>query len=99
MDKKIPTNDDSPQDGFDFIEYPCEFNFKAMAKSNDQIEKQLCQLVADVVSDNNVLSSKLAKSRTGKFASVIITARLQNRDELEAVYKALSECPEVLMTL
>ena len=97
--KKTPNDEPEYQDGFDFIEYPCEFAFKAMAKSNDEIESQLCSLVAEVVTENNVLSSKLVKSRTGKFESVTITARLHNREELEAVYKALSEYPEVLMTL
>lgn len=99
MDKKITDNGDAPQDGFDFIEYPCEFAFKAMAKSSDTIEQQLCELVAEVVSSEHVLSSKLAKSRTGKFESVTITARLHNRQQLEAVYKALADCPDVLMTL
>ena len=99
MTKKVPNDDITQKDGFDFLEYPCEFAFKAMAKSKADVEQQLQGLVADVVSEQNVLSSKLTKSRTGKFESITITATLQNREQLEAVYKALSNCPDVIMTL
>lgn len=99
MNKKISNNESENKDGFDFIEYPCEFAFKAVAKSKTGIENELRSVVASVISENNVLSSKLMKSKNGKFESVTIAAKLQSREELEAVYKALSDYPDVLMTL
>lgn len=89
----------NPKDGFDLIEYPCEYAFKAMAHSGDEIELELKNLVIGILGKDNVLNAKVSQSRTGKFVSVTITTQLHNREQLETVYQELSACKNVLMTL
>lgn len=108
-DKKKPgvTKGDlntDPKDGFDLIEYPLDYQFKAMCRSPQVGSvKQLNQTLKDVVDqalgDGRVLGIKNNNSKTGKFVSVSIRVRLQSRDELERVYSTLADAPAVLMTL
>lgn len=89
------------QDGFDLIQYPCDYGFKAMCKVDESvdIEQQLCELVLVSVQQQDLLSVTSNNSRTGKFVSVTLTVRLQDRVQLEAIYQAVSAEPYVVMTL
>ena len=92
-------NGDQVKDGFDLIEYPCDFVFKAMCYTSEKIEQNVCRIIRNSLNETAVLGYESRPSRTGKYCSVSVTARLQTREELEAVYQALSAAPEVVMTL
>lgn len=90
------------QDGFDLIDYPCDFAFKAMCKVHgfqQSPSKYVRALVARVLSETVILDCRSNLSRTGKFESVTVSVRLQSREELERVYKALTDSDRVVMTL
>ncbi len=89
------------QDGFDFIEYPCEYGFKAMCKVTEGVDlKQLLsELVANKINLQALLSVRSNSSRTGKFESITLTVKLNNREQLESVYQAIAASPFVVMTL
>lgn len=101
-DKKHPLADD-PQDGFDLIEYPCEFAFKAMCRvaefSSISAADTVHKLVLMHVEKTAVLDVSTKQSRTGKFESITLTVRLQNRSELEIIYQEIAASPIVVMTL
>ena len=90
-----------PQDGFDLIEYPVDFPFKAMCKAiaGESAQAHLAQLVQPLLPSGALLSITGNTSRTGKFESVTLTVRLENRAELEAVYKVIANADRVVMTL
>ncbi len=92
---------DSPKDGFDLIEYPVDFAFKAMCKAEEDQPAQayLSGLVRPLLDDDALLSVSGNASKTGKFESVTLTVRLQNREELESIYKLIANSPRVVMTL
>jgi len=95
---------ESAQDGFDAIEYPIDFAFKAVCvragvSSIEEIEATLKSAVADVVGATEVKSTAVKESRSGKYVSVTTLAHLKNRQELEAVYRAISALEIVKMTL
>ncbi len=96
---KIPPSD--ARDGFDLIEYPCDFDFKAMCRAvNDEsAEDHIKAIVEPVIVDGALLSMKTNPSRTGKFESVTFTVRLQNREQLEQIYQIISASTRVVMTL
>lgn len=106
-DKKDKNTD--PQDGFDLIDYPIEYLFKAMVKvesatSTDStmasdVTESMLSLVLEHVSAEAVIATKSNRSKTGKFEAVSFTIRLESRTQLEAVYGALSSAPQVVMTL
>lgn len=93
-----------PQDGFDLLEYPCRFQFKAMLRvaglqEGTSAQAEITALVANVLPATEVLDTSSNLSRTGKFESVSLTVELQSREQLEAVYSALAADPNVVMTL
>jgi putative lipoic acid-binding regulatory protein len=93
----------NPQDGFDLIDYPCDFPFKAMCKvdkKDDQVAVEvISKLILQYVDQSALIETHTNKSRTGKFESVTVTVRLSNRQQLEAIYKSISAAPRVVMTL
>ncbi|RBP50917.1 DUF493 domain-containing protein [Arenicella xantha] len=98
----VPSSPDStPKDGFDFIEYPCDFAFKAMCRTQDEqpAADYIRGLITPMVDDNALLKTSTNTSRTGKFESVTAVVRLQNREQLEAIYLLISQSSRVVMTL
>ena len=92
---------DEPKDGFDLIEYPCEFNFKAMCKANEALPAvDYIRGIIDVqVEKNDLLSMHSNTSRTGKFESVTAVVKITDREQLERIYKAIADADRVVMTL
>ena len=100
MSKDLPNE---VEDGFDLIEYPCEYGFKAMcrvAACGDLGPSQAMQdIVLKHIAESDLLAVSSNHSRTGKFESVTLTVRLRSRAQLEAVYQAVAASPLVVMTL
>lgn len=90
-----------PQDGFDLIEYPCDFAFKAMCRAEVKTSsiEYIRGLILPMVDDGALLDLRSNVSRTGKFESVTATVRLQSREELESIYALIARSPRVVMTL
>lgn len=90
-----------PKDGFDLLEYPCDFPFKAMCKAEEGSPAidYIKGLITPLLNDGALISTTGNISRTGKFESVTALIRLQNRDELEAIYALIAQSPRVVMTL
>lgn len=103
------TNDEqsgpeSTKDGFDLIEYPCDYQFKAMVRVSGLEDGQtavetLREHVLRQVRVVELLEVTTNASRSGRFESVSITVRLQARSQLESIYQILAEHPQVVMTL
>lgn len=94
-------NVNDPQDGFDLIEYPCDYPFKAMCKAEEGAPaiEYIKGLITPLLDDGTLLGTSGNVSRTGKFESVTVTVRLQNRQELESIYALIAQSARVVMTL
>ena len=90
-----------PQDGFDLIDYPCAFNFKAMCRADPEqaATDYIKALILSVMTPDTLLKIRSHRSRTGKFESVTATVTLLNREQLELVYKTIADAERVVMTL
>lgn len=94
---------ENPKDAFDLIEYPSDYAFKAMCRvdvndsqsSSDAIQ----QLAFQHIDQSALIETHTNQSRTGKFESVTLTIRLENREQLETIYKSISQSSRVVMTL
>ena len=93
----------SEQDGFDAIEYPIDFAFKAVCRTNASnpasIKDILQQTVAEILGATAIKKISAKESSAGKYVSITMLAHLNNRQELEAVYRAISSLEIVKMTL
>ena len=90
-----------PKDGFDLIEYPVDYSFKAMCRASEEIPAQeyIRGLVLPMLDDGALLKVSGNTSRTGKFESVTLLVRLKSREELESIYKLIAGSERVVMTL
>jgi len=91
--------DNDPKDGFDLIEYPCDYLFKAMCRAQPDTQEQLQACVLKYVSSDAILEVRRNQSRTAKFESITIHVHIKSRAELESIYQEIASCPNVLMTL
>ncbi len=99
-DKKHSTGND-PQDGFDLIEYPVDYNFKAMCRAQEGAPaiEYISGLITPLLDDGALLDLSTNRSRTGKFESVTAVVRINSRQELESIYTLIAQSPRVVMTL
>ena len=97
--KNTPPSNKDPKDGFDLIEYPCDYLFKAMCRANADMQTKLTDCVLKYVTSDEILEVRSNQSRTAKFESISFTVRLHNRAELESIYQEIASCKNVLMTL
>lgn len=90
-----------PKDGFDLIEYPCDYIFKAMCRAEEGAspKKMVEAVLLDNVAAEAILGLDTQDSRTGKFQSVTATVKLDSRERLEKIYTAIAALPNVVMTL
>lgn len=90
---------DEPKDAFDLIEFPCDYKFKAVCKTTEDLQSTLLAPVNVILGVENVPQAQLRASKNGKFTSVTFTANIVDREQLEQVYQALASSPHVVMTL
>jgi len=97
-EKKAP---EDAKDGFDLIEYPCEFNFKAMCRADDTAPAidYVRAIIEPMVDAKDLLSMHSNTSRTGKFESVTAVVKIGDREQLERIYKTIAGADRVVMTL
>ena len=81
------------------IEYPCDFPIKVMGRSDGELETLVRELVTGVLSAERFIDSRSAASSAGRFVSVTVTVRVEDRAELDAVYAAFTGHDDVLMVL
>lgn len=90
------------KDGFDLLEFPCDYSFKAMCRvmQDGKPAKQIVQaLVGRHVSAEQIINIRSTLSRTGKFESVTVTVHLQERAMLELIYQAFADSDDIVMSL
>ena len=87
-----------PSDGFDLIEYPVDYVFKAMCRNDANAIADLISQVQQSMAEREVKTTQ-RDSRNGKYIALSIGLRLQSREELELLYKTIAANPCVVMTL
>lgn len=90
------------KDGFDLLEYPCTYTFKAMCRNHSTAIDAVKGVFADFAdnsAENNGVSFDINQSGKGNYVSISATIVLLSRVELELAYKQLHAHEQVLMTL
>lgn len=80
------------------MEFPCSFSIKVMGKSNTEIEETALAIIREHCSDFSEKYDK-RKSRDGNYIALTFTITAESKAQLDNIYRALSECKEVIMTL
>ncbi len=82
------------------MEFPCEFQLKVMGYNRDNFAIQMHEITQSFVRET-ILADKvdIRPSRTEKFLSVNITFTADSKQQLDDIYKALTEHELVTMAL
>ncbi len=81
------------------IEYPLDFPIKVMGLNRPGFAAAVVALVRVHAPDFDATTLETRPSREGKYLSLTATIRAVSREQLDALYQALSEHPMVAMTL
>ncbi|ALN93366.1 MULTISPECIES: DUF493 family protein [Lysobacter] len=89
-------NSDNPDHGFQF---PGTFELSAMGAAEAGLERELPRLLLQAGLEVETETIQWKHSSTGKYVSVRITFRANNREQYDLAHQVLREHPEVKWTL
>ncbi len=80
------------------IQYPCDFLIKAVGEGDDvrSLVLALVQLHIPTLTDDQLTERP---SKHGKYLAVSVTVFVENRRQLDAIYRELSQHPRIRFVL
>ena len=81
------------------LEFPVDFPIKVVGRRVDDFAQQIAELVCEHVPGFDPASIGLRPSAQGNWLSLTVMVRLDSRDQLEGLYRALGAHPLVRMVL
>lgn len=81
------------------LSFPCRFPIKVMGPANADFEARAVAAVRRHVPDLGEGAVRRRDSRAGTYLSLTITVHASSREQLDAVYRALTALDGVLMVL
>lgn len=81
------------------IAYPCDFPIKVMGNSKPGFAQTVVEIVQRHAPDFDASTVEMRMSRERKYVSVTATIRATSREQLDALYRELSDHPTVVMVL
>ena len=81
------------------LQFPCEFPVKAFGIDSDGFEQRVAALVRRHVPELADAAIVSRPSRAGKYLAVTLTIQAESQAQLDAVYRELSACAEIVMAL
>jgi putative lipoic acid-binding regulatory protein len=83
---------DNPFDRIEaLLEFPADFPIKVMGLQDDHFVAVIGALAQEHVPEFDPGSISQTPSRTGKYISLTLPLRVQSREQLEGLYKALAD--------
>ena len=81
------------------MKFPCEFSVKAVGYAAEDFDAVVVGIVRRHVDNLGERAVKSRLSKGGKYISVTITFEASSRQQLDAIYHALTDHDRVLMSL
>ena len=81
------------------LEFPCEFPVKAMGRADQPVREVFERIVAEHVPAAHVLTWEEKPSGKGNFIAVTACIQASDQDQLDRIYHALTDAPEILVAL
>jgi uncharacterized protein len=88
-----------PPDERSLIEFPCAFPIKVMGARADGFVDAIVQVVRGFDPAFDAGNVALRPSRGGNYLGITLTVTATSRDQLDALYRALSSHPMVKIVL
>jgi putative lipoic acid-binding regulatory protein len=87
------------QENQSLLKFPCRFPIKAMGHSESGFELKALAIVRKHVPDFKDENMKSLDSRKGNYRSLTFVVDATSQDQLDALYRDLTACDELLMVL
>ena len=81
------------------LEFPCRFPIKAMGKADVEFDLLVLEMVQQHASVPEKTQMTSRPSQNGKYLAVTIHIEAHSKEQLDAIYRALSSHPLVLVAL
>lgn len=83
----------------DLWTFPCDHNLKVMGLAHHPLIDIITEIVRAEIPAFEPSDVKTLPSRTGKYHSITVTVRVEQREQLENIYRALAARAEISWTL
>ena len=90
---------DDVQSRAELLEFPCRFPIKVMGRETDGIRNIAVELIGQHAGAINDADVRVAASSKGNFVAVTVTIDATSKAQLDAIYQALTDHPDVLVSL
>ncbi len=94
----MPSNS-KPTRPASLIDYPCAFPIKVMGLADAQLAQQIAAIATRFDAAFDAQSVELRPSKGGTYLGVTITVTATSREQLDALYQALTAHPLVKVVL
>ncbi len=81
------------------INYPTDFPIKAMGLSTPDFAQAVGAAVREILPSFDPSTIRQEKSKTGKYTSLTLIVHVENREQLDTVYRLLTSHPMVKIVL
>jgi putative lipoic acid-binding regulatory protein len=81
------------------LRFPCEVPVKVMGRSVPGFDSLVVGIVRRHAPNLPEGAVSMRASRGGTYVAVTVTVPAESREQLDAIYRDLSACPDVLMSL
>lgn len=81
------------------IEYPCRFPIKIMGRTEPRFAQAVIDLVRQHAPDFDPGSVEMRASKNNRYISLTCTVTATSREQLDGLYQALCDHPQVVMVL
>lgn len=81
------------------LTFPCDFVLKIFGLDNPEFEITALTIIRKHQPDLRENSFSYRKSKDNKYLSITVNLYVLNKEQLDAIYRELSACPQVLMVL
>jgi len=81
------------------LEFPCDFPIKIMGRDQPEFRDAAVALIEQHAGKIRGDAIRTSLSRNGNFLSITITIKAQNQQQLDDIYRDLTEHREILVAL
>ncbi len=81
------------------LEFPCSFTVKVMGLSGQAFEEEVFSLVQPLIPELKAEHIRSRPSKQGKYCSLSISLTATSKQQLDQIYRVLTDCESVLMAL
>ncbi len=81
------------------LQFPCDFPIKVMGSRVDSFAKTICEIVKAHDPEFDAATLEMRPSKQGNYLGLTLTIRAHSREQLDALYLALTRHPMVKVVL